>query len=195
MSVQFQYNRTSLHDLNKQLKIRKAVLPILKSKETALRVVVNQKQKSLEEKRKSLEEIKASGESLIPLMARFPFKKLECEELQVTREKVAGVQVPVFSSIRLELKEILWHQAPHWFSDVRNYLKAWSVAEAQVTIASEQLRILELERKKTTQKVNLFEKVQIPDYEVAIKKIRKYLEDKENLSKAAQKIVKTRKLV
>ena len=46
--------------------------------------------------------------------------------------------------------------------------------------------------KKTTQKVNLFEKVQIPGFEDAIRKIKRFMEDEENLSKAAQKIVKAR---
>ena len=47
-------------------------------------------------------------------------------------------------------------------------------------------------RKKTTQKVNLYEKVQIPGYQDAILKIKRFLEDEENLSKSAQKIVKNR---
>ncbi|MDD2242854.1 MAG: V-type ATP synthase subunit D, partial [Bacteroidales bacterium] len=47
-------------------------------------------------------------------------------------------------------------------------------------------------RKKTTQKVNLYEKVQIPGYQEAIRKIKRYMEDEENLSKASQKIVKER---
>jgi V/A-type H+-transporting ATPase subunit D len=46
--------------------------------------------------------------------------------------------------------------------------------------------------KKTTQKVNLFEKVQIPGYKDAILKIKRYLEDEENLSKASQKIMRAR---
>jgi V/A-type H+-transporting ATPase subunit D len=49
---------------------------------------------------------------------------------------------------------------------------------------------LEYARKKTTQKVNLYEKVQIPAYQEAISKIKRFLEDEENLSKAAQKIMK-----
>jgi len=52
--------------------------------------------------------------------------------------------------------------------------------------------LLEHARKKTTQKVNLFEKVQIPGYEDAIRKIKRFMEDEENLSKSAQKIVKER---
>ena len=52
--------------------------------------------------------------------------------------------------------------------------------------------MLEYARKKTTQKVNLYEKVQIPAYETAILKIKRFLEDEDNLTKASQKIVKTR---
>jgi V/A-type H+-transporting ATPase subunit D len=52
--------------------------------------------------------------------------------------------------------------------------------------------LLEHARRKTTQKVNLYEKVQIPGYQDAIRKIKRFLEDEENLSKSAQKIVKKR---
>jgi V/A-type H+-transporting ATPase subunit D len=54
------------------------------------------------------------------------------------------------------------------------------------------MELLEHARKKTTQKVNLYEKVQIPGFEDAMRKIKRFLEDEENLSKSAQKIVKTR---
>jgi V/A-type H+-transporting ATPase subunit D len=52
--------------------------------------------------------------------------------------------------------------------------------------------LLDKARKKTTQKVNLYEKVQIPGFQEAIRKIKRFLEDEENLSKSSQKIVKTR---
>jgi V/A-type H+-transporting ATPase subunit D len=52
--------------------------------------------------------------------------------------------------------------------------------------------LLDHARKKTTQKVNLFEKVQIPGYADAIRKIKRFMEDEENLSKSAQKIIKER---
>ena len=53
--------------------------------------------------------------------------------------------------------------------------------------------LLEYARKKTTQKVNLFEKVQIPGYQDAIRKIKRFMEDEENLSKSSQKIVKSKR--
>ena len=53
------------------------------------------------------------------------------------------------------------------------------------------LNLLEHARKKTTQKVNLFEKVQIPGYKDAIRKVKRFMEDEENLSKSSQKILKS----
>ena len=55
------------------------------------------------------------------------------------------------------------------------------------------MELLNNARRKTTQKVNLYEKVQVPAFEDAILKIKRFLEDEENLSKSAQKIVKNRR--
>ena len=53
------------------------------------------------------------------------------------------------------------------------------------------MEFLDHARRKTTQKVNLFEKVQIPGYQDAIRKIKRFLEDEESLSKASQKIMRS----
>lgn len=52
------------------------------------------------------------------------------------------------------------------------------------------MELLEHARKKTTQKVNLFEKVQIPGYQDAIRKVKRFMEDEESLSKSSQKIMR-----
>jgi V/A-type H+-transporting ATPase subunit D len=55
------------------------------------------------------------------------------------------------------------------------------------------VELLDYARKKSTQKVNLFEKVQIPGFQDAIRKIKRFMEDEENLSKSSQKIVKSKR--
>jgi V/A-type H+-transporting ATPase subunit D len=60
----------------------------------------------------------------------------------------------------------------------------------EIDTAKKRLSILEYARKKTTQKVNLYEKVQIPEYNEGILKIKRFMEDQENLEKSAQKILK-----
>ena len=71
----------------------------------------------------------------------------------------------------------------------KNYLPPQVGHEREFMLAK--LNLLEHARKKTTQKVNLFEKVQIPGYQDALRKIKRFMEDEENLSKSSQKIMKS----
>ena len=81
--------------------------------------------------------------------------------------------------------------SPKWYYDGISILQqlARTAIEREFVVAK--LDLLEHARKKTTQKVNLFEKVQIPGYEDALRKIKRFMEDEESLSKSSQKILKT----
>ena len=81
---------------------------------------------------------------------------------------------------------------PSWYYDGITILKLISKTVIEKEVAERKLELLEYARKKTTQKVNLYEKVQIPGLQDAILKIKRYLEDEDNLTKSAQKIVKAR---
>ena len=81
---------------------------------------------------------------------------------------------------------------PKWYLDGISILKSLAGIAIEREFFLRKMELLDHARKKTTQKVNLFEKVQIPGYEDAIRKIKRFMEDEENLSKSAQKIVKTR---
>lgn len=194
MPFTFQYNKTSLNLLGKQLKIRKGALPILKNKESALRVEVIKKKNEIKIIEGKLYQIEGEAQNLFPLIGRFPIQSIYTEKISIEFKKIAGVKIPVFTELKLALKPVLWHEAPHWYPDVFNYLQKVAIVSSQLQVAKNQLFILENERKRTTQKVNLYEKVQIPELEDAMKKIKRFLEDKENLSKAAQKMVKARSL-
>ncbi|MCC8035596.1 MAG: V-type ATP synthase subunit D, partial [Rikenellaceae bacterium] len=82
--------------------------------------------------------------------------------------------------------------SPAWYSDGVALLKQISELSLEYEFFRHKTALLDYARKKTTQKVNLYEKVQIPGYRDAIRKIKRFLEDEENLSKSSQKIVKTR---
>ena len=82
--------------------------------------------------------------------------------------------------------------APAWYADGISQLKELAQIGIEQVFAVQKVQLLEHARKKTTQKGNLFEKVQIPGYEDAILKIKRFMEDEENLSKSSQKIVKSR---
>lgn len=63
---------------------------------------------------------------------------------------------------------------------------------SRMEVVAKGIEIIQAARRKTTQKVNLYEKVQVPAYTEAIHKIKRYMEDVENLDTAVQKMTKQR---
>jgi len=190
MAIQFQYNKTSLQALEKQLKVRVRALPTIKNKESALRVAViraKDEQKALEE---AFDTQMKSYEHLSKLWNEFDPTLIAIKEVEFNTKKVAGVLVPVFGSLIFDEKPYSLFHAPVWFSDGIGLLKQLAETGIQAEIVTMKLERLERARRKTTQKVNLFEKVQIPGYGDAILKIKRYLEDEESLSKSSQKIMR-----
>ena len=192
MAVKFQYNKTSLNELNKQLKVRTRALPTLKNKESALRLEVKKAKKRSDELLEQLSASLKEYEYLAGLWTEFEPGMIEVKDVILETTKFAGVNIPELKDIIYDVKEIDIFKKPLWYTDGVRILKDLARLGIESEIYSEKSRILDYSRKKTTQKVNLYEKVQIPGYHEAILKIKRYLEDEENLSKASQKIVKTR---
>jgi V/A-type H+-transporting ATPase subunit D len=106
--------------------------------------------------------------------------------------KIAGVKTPVLNNVEFAVPRYSLFSMPSWFPFGIEVLQTLVSLQIKRKIAQRKLVVLEYARKKTTQKVNLYEKVQIPDYREAILKIKRFLEDDENLAKSSQKILKTR---
>lgn len=191
MSIRVQYNKTFLNHLKKQLAIRKKVLPTLKSKETALRLEVKKISEKLESLQMQKQDFDAELEKYEHLWTRFP-DILVVEEIDIIVKNTAGTKIPVLKDIKFTLKEFTDFDLPIWLLKGLEELKTMIHLETREKILEQQHEILHQARKKTTQKVNLYEKVQIPEFESGVNKIKRFLEDKENIAKAAQKIVKER---
>ncbi len=192
MAIKFQYNKTSLNDLNKQLKVRQKVLPSIKSKESALRMEVKRAKDRAEQLSKELEERITSYEYMSGLWNEFEPDLISIEDLEVNVTKIAGVKIPVLKELKFTLKPYNLFSKPFWYADGVQLLKDLSTLSIESELYIAKMRLLDYSRRKTTQKVNLYEKVQIPGYTDAIRKIKRFIEDEDNLSKSAQKIVKKR---
>ena len=192
MAIKFQYNKTSLNNLGKQLKMRQKALPTLKNKESALRLEVRKAKEKSEQLIKDLEAAMQRYDYLAALWNEFDPGLISITDVDLITVKVAGVKTPDLKDIHYEIHEFNACAKPAWYADGVAILKELSRLGIESEVYMEKSRILDWQRKKTTQKVNLYEKVQIPGYQEAIRKIKRYMEDEENLSKAASKIVKSR---
>lgn len=195
MAIKFQFNKTSLNDLNKQLKIRTNALPTLKNKESALRMEVKRAKAKSDELVEKLSASLISYEYLAALWNEFEPGLISVKDVVLKTDKIAGVKTPSLVEVLYDVKEFDVFRKPLWYTDGVKILQQLAQIGIESEIYLEKMRLLDFSRKKTTQKVNLYEKVQIPGYQEAIRKIKRYMEDEENLSKASQKIVKTRHLI
>ncbi|MFI3248479.1 MAG: V-type ATP synthase subunit D [Rikenellaceae bacterium] len=192
MAIKFQYNKTSLGEMGVQLKVRQKALPTIKSKESALRSEVKRAKEVAVEYRKELDELMSQYDYMVLLWGEFDADLLRIKDLELKEVKIAGVRTPLLDRVIYEEKEYDLFSSPIWFRAGVELLKRLAELSLNFEIYNRKMELLDYARRKTTQKVNLYEKVQIPGYEDAIRKIKRFMEDEENLSKSAQKIVKTK---
>ncbi|TAJ15579.1 V-type ATP synthase subunit D [Marinilabiliaceae bacterium JC017] len=193
MSIKFQYNKISQQALDKQLKVRERALPTLKNKESALRMEVKRAKDRAALLEKELEKQVSQYEGMMRLWGEFDMSLIVIKDVHLSVKKLAGVYTPVLEEVEFQVKEYSLFNQPVWFADGIKLVKDMARIAIEREVFVQKMNLLDFARKKTTQKVNLYEKVQIPGYQDAIRKIKRFLEDEENLSKSAQKIVKGRK--
>ena len=191
MTIQFQYNKISLLSLEKQLKMRERSLPTIKNKESALRVEVKRIKEEYRELNAMLQQEFSEYDNMAALWSEFDASLLKVKDVQLSMSKTAGVRVPILDDIIFETKTFSLFNTPKWYADGLSLLKKMVYTGIEIEFCQLRINLLEHARKKTTQKVNLFEKVQIPGYQDAILKIKRFMEDEENLSKSTQKIMKS----
>jgi V/A-type H+/Na+-transporting ATPase subunit D len=188
--LKYSYNKSEWHGLGKQLKMRQNALPTLKSKESALRLEVKKARKKAMELAFAHQEALKKMQDIARLWSEFDENLVRVKKVETDVRVIAGVRIPVLKEIQFDIREISQFHYPYWFLDGIVLLEDMTRMQVEYEISEKAAAILEYARKKTTQKVNLYEKVQIPELEEAMQKIKRYLEDEENLSKSAQKILK-----
>ncbi len=191
MALKFQYNKTALQNLRRQLSIREKALPTLKSKEAALRLEVRKIMIELSSIKEDLESLLKKAESYNSFWTEFP-SIVKVNKVNSYIKNIAGVKVPILEDIDYKIEPVSLFNMPSWIRVAIDMFKSIMTLEIKMEVLETRLHALAYARKKTTQKVNLYEKVQIPEYSTAIIKIKRYMEDEENLSKSSQKIVKER---
>ena len=194
MSVKFQYNKVSMQALQKELKIRESALPTLKSKEAYLRITIKKEKHKLADLRNDLDRLREGIGDSECLFSEFPPASIILSSVEYGSDNIAGISIPVLGEIGFSGTVPSAVLSPSWQPWGSTTIRSLIRAISEIDVAGERITLLEYARKKTTQKVNLYEKVQIPEFSEAVLKIKRYLEDVENLEKASQKITKSRQM-
>jgi V/A-type H+-transporting ATPase subunit D len=138
--------------------------------------------------RKSLEAwvgLFASGEDLLGGL-------VSVKEVKTSSANIAGVEIPVFDGIETEVKPVDLWATPAWVDDAVAALTDVLALQCERAVLERQRELVAEELRTTSQRVNLFEKVKIPQCKEAIRVIKIALGDEQTAAVTRGKIAKSR---
>ena len=115
---------------------------------------------------------------------------LKVTSLDTETGNIAGVDIPVFTDIHFEAAPYDLFELPLWVDRAVDAVKELAALEARISILEKQAKLLGEELRITSQRVNLFEKVKIPETRDNIRMIQIYLGDEQTAAVVRGKIAK-----
>ena len=103
---------------------------------------------------------------------------------------IAGVTIPTFEGADFARGDYDLYTTPLWVDLAANHIEKAILLDLEAEVFDEQVRLLEAELRATSQRVNLFEKVKIPETLANIKKISIYMADQQVSAVVRSKISK-----
>lgn len=167
-------------------------LPTLQLKKQQLQMEMRRLDQEIEEKRDEEQEARARLSSWIQLFSEpidlAPYAELDT--LKTSQGNIAGVNIPVLDDLVFKQVPINLFETDAWTDDGTAVLKQLTRLRVERQILEEQHRLLGEELRTTTQRVNLFEKVKIPEAKENIRVIRIFMGDQQTAAVARSKIAK-----
>ena len=192
--AKIKYTKTELKQQRDSLQRFQRYLPTLQLKKQQLQMEVRQLEIQIEEKAKEEETARTHLAGWIKLFAeRVPFEHyLSIDHVQRTVNNIAGVNIPVLKRVAFSRSTPDLFATDPWLDDALDVLEHLTRLRLERLTIEEQHRLLAQELRVTTQRVNLFEKVKIPEARENIRVIRIFLGDQQTAEVARAKMAKDR---
>lgn len=190
--AKFRLTKTELRKQRYSLRRFTQYLPILQLKKQQLQMEVGKLQRAAEAEKENAERLTRDLDGWVAVFG----EDVKIEELlkveKVITEvgNIAGVDIPVFRDVKFAEKEYNLTRTPLWVDQGIEALKAMIVSRIKIDILSKQIALLREELTVTTQRVNLFEKIKIPEARERIRKIQIFLGDLSTAAVVTGKIAK-----
>lgn len=191
------FSKASLHHESAQLKRYRQYLPSLDLKRQQL---AGQRAKAvarLSKTQQAIDKLRQDIGELLPMLANRSIDLTDLAQIvkiELGKENVVGVHLPILDKLEIKVKNYSYLAKPHWVDQVVIQLKKMLELKIRQQIETQRVEILELAVKKVTQRVNLFDKVLIPQARENIRKISIFLSDTERAGVVRAKITKRKRL-
>ena len=184
------------NELKKQkdsLKMYQRYLPTLMLKKQQLQAEIRTTEIRIRELQEEKEKLDESFKSWIAVFGEkgiFTADILSISRIKTSQGNIAGVTIPLFEGAEFNIASYDLFRNPLWLDSAVEKMKLVFLFDLEIQIVEEQRRRLDHELRITTQRVNLFEKIKIPETRGNIKKIQIYLGDQQTSAVVRGKIAK-----
>ena len=175
------------------LKMYRRYLPTLTLKKQQLQSEIRTIEAQAKAVRKEREDLEFGFREWIAVfseMDAFPKGIIAVSNIRKGKGNIAGVDIPTFEGADFSRGDYDLYETPLWVDIAANHMEKAMSLDLEAEVLDEQVRLLEIELLATSQRVNLFEKVKIPETEENIKKISIYMADQQVSAVVRSKISK-----
>ncbi len=185
--------KNELKTQKESLKMYQRYLPTLQLKKQQLQTEVRTIENRAKQVRADRDRLNAEFREWIAVFGEadaFTPDMLAVRSIRTSTGNIAGVSIPIFDGAEFVRSRYDLYATPLWIDTAADRLETVLSLDLEARILDEQVRLLQIELRTTTQRVNLFEKVKIPEAKENIKKINVYLGDQQVASVVRGKISK-----
>ena len=190
------YTKTELKAQRESLKRFERFLPMLQLKKQQLQVEIQQIAARCDEVEAERDAVRAGLGTWQKMLSSVPAEQIDSlvhvDDIRYDEGNIAGVTIPILKDVIIQTGTYDLFETPAWFDDTVEILSKLIRFQAEAKTLREQRRLIEEELRVTTQRVNLFEKVKIPECRENIRFIRIFLGDEQTASVVRGKIAKDR---
>ena len=175
------------------LKMYQRYLPTLILKKQQLQTEIRDIEDRAKAVRKQREELEEGFGDWIAVFSEknaFSEGMVTVSNIRKGRGNIAGVDIPTYEGADFVRGDYDLYETPLWVDIAADYMEKAISLDLEADVLDEQVRLLEKELLATSQRVNLFEKVKIPETKANIKKISIYMSDQQVSAVVRSKISK-----
>lgn len=190
-------NKSSLHRESGRLKAFKQFVPALDLKRKQILAARQASRKLIVEQEAELADIVGQIGDQLPMLAQSGLdlhELVQVERLEVGQVNLVGIELPVLNRVDIDRHQHSRLALPAWVDRALDLAERRLHLELERRVEQERLASLEAALRKTTQRLNLFDKVLIPRTEGHIRRIRIALSDAERAGVVRAKIAKGKRL-
>ena len=175
------------------LKMYRRYLPTLTLKKQQLQAeirIIEEKAEAVRKARENLEKGFSSWIAVFSEKEAFPQGIITVSNIRKGSGNIAGVAIPTYEGADFQRGDYDLYSTPLWVDIAANHMDKAMSLDLEAEVLDEQVRLLEKELTSTSQRVNLFEKVKIPETLANIRKISVYMADQQVSAVVRSKISK-----